>query len=104
MKLTGDDTVARVGSVSVPLRGMGNETKYLECEMFGTLIVSVSVPLRGMGNETAPSENRTIFQWDRLDQKFPSPCGEWVMKRCLVPARPLRLSYSNGFRPLAGNG
>jgi len=84
--------------VSVPLRGRGHEIRYL---LIGTLIFGfVSVPLRGRGHEillrsprrlrsnvSVPLRGRGheivaeyILETTGSNVKFPSPCGEEVMK------------------------
>ena len=79
----------RTERVSVPLRGVG-------CFRDGAdrpQMVCVSVPLRGVG----------CFSYGKLRgwcDKFPSPCGVWVVSRDNMETKEL----ITGFRPLAGCG
>ena len=82
--------------VSVPLRGFGYETTtktYRFSEQFG---LEVSVPLRGFGYETGGHAYPVWFG----DFRFPSPCGDLVMKRINVAG--INPVLDSCFRPLAG--
>ena len=62
-------------SVSVPLRGRGDESFHM-CKIRRETCLLVSVPLRGRGDESpspTTSANNSV-------NKFQSPCGEGVMK------------------------
>ena len=84
-------------SVSVPLRGRGDERGDFEPQF--PMETPVSVPLRGRGDERLAALEMVVLA---ALEMFQSPCGEGVMKDSV--SNIIEAPTSNCFSPLAGKG
>jgi hypothetical protein len=87
--------------LSIPLRGKGYEKRHSRIfDRPQNVGARVFIPLRGKGYE-----KHFISDIDRVDEnlkKFPSPCGEKVMKNSRFPRAHSSVDYTGRFHPLAG--